>query len=72
MQWEDDFYSLGDNIGARNDLDMYLFDQFNRRLFGFNRDNMDGDPFEILPFVVQAPVKARIVIARKSGSTPEP
>ncbi|MBK9412202.1 MAG: hypothetical protein IPN61_02060 [Bacteroidetes bacterium] len=50
LQWNDDFYSIGEIVGAQNDLDIFLVDQFGARLFGFNRNNIDGDPLEILPF----------------------
>jgi len=68
MQWDDDFYSLGNSTGAQNDFDIYLVDEFNNLLFGLNRNNLGGDPFELLPFVVKAPVNAKIVIARKAGA----
>lgn len=68
LQWEDDFYSLEQNDGAQNDLDIFLVDQFGNRLFGFNRNNLNGDPLEILPFVVRASVDANLIITRKSGS----
>jgi hypothetical protein len=68
MQWEDDFYSLQQDNGAQNDLDIYLVDQFGNRLFGFNRNNLTGDPLEILPFVVRSNVNANLIVTRKSGS----
>jgi hypothetical protein len=67
LQWNDDFYSIGEIVGAQNDLDIFLVDQFGARLFGFNRNNIDGDPLEILPFVVKATSQANIIITRKSG-----
>ena len=70
LQWDDDFYSVVKGEGAMNDLDIYLVDQFGTRLFGFNRNNINGDPFEILPFVVKADVNAKIIITRKSGTAP--
>ncbi len=54
--------------GAATDLDIYLVDQFGNKLFGFNRNNLNGDPLEILPFVVQATVDAKIIITRKGGN----
>ena len=68
LQWDDHFYSIGDSIGALNDLDIYLVDQFGNRLFGFNRSNLGGDPLEILPFVVRATVDAKLIITRKAGT----
>ena len=68
LQWDDDFYSVEKGIGAQNDLDIYLVDEFDRRLFGFNRNNLNGDPFEILPFVVVGDVNAKIIVTRKGGT----
>ena len=68
LQWDDDFYSISGAGGAQNDLDIYLVDQFGNRLFGFNRNNLGGDPFEILPFVVRATVNAKIIVTRKGGT----
>src|SRR6185436_4187167 len=64
LQWDDNFYSIGETPGALNDLDIYLVDQFGNRLFGINRDNLGGDPLEILPFVVKATVNANIIVTR--------
>ncbi|RYY58508.1 MAG: hypothetical protein EOO05_16190, partial [Chitinophagaceae bacterium] len=68
LQWDDNFYSLGAPMGAQNDLDIYLVDQFGTKLFGFNRVNTGGDPIEILPFVVVAPVNAKLIVTRKTGT----
>ncbi|MGC4048651.1 MAG: S8 family serine peptidase [Paludibaculum sp.] len=68
LQWDDDFYSVGELTGAQNDLDIYIADQYGNELFGFNRNNIGGDPLEILPFVVKANVPAKIIITRKSGT----
>ena len=69
LQWDDDFYSDNAGAGATNDLDFYLFDQLGvKRLFGFNRDNMQGDPFEIMPFQVTIATKAKLMIVRSSGT----
>ena len=67
LQWDDNFYSLGQTPGAQNDLDIYLADTSGNRLFGFNRNNINGDPIEILPFIVRGPTQANIVISRASG-----
>ncbi len=68
LQWDDKFYSDKDALGALNDLDIYLVDKFGSRKFGFNRNNLSGDPFEVCPFVVLADVEAKIIVTRKGGS----
>ena len=68
LQWQDSIYSLGQLPGVVNDLDIYLIDNAGNRLFGFNRNNIWGDPLEILPFVVSGNTNANIMITRKWGS----
>ena len=53
LQWDDSVYSLNPaSGGARNDLDFYLTDNSGNILFGFNRNNIGGDPVEVMPFTV--------------------
>jgi hypothetical protein len=69
LQWDDEFYSLGDNTGVQADLDMYLVGFGGQRLFGFNRSNLFGDPMEILPFVVTEDTEAELMIVKASGNS---
>jgi hypothetical protein len=48
LQWTDDIYSLGQTAtgGTKNDLDIYLTDNNGQTLFGFNRNNIGGDPLK--------------------------
>ena len=73
MQWEDRFYSVGDETsGAQVDLDFYMVDQSGNAILGFNRNNLNGDPLEIMPFVVQSSVEAKLIVIRRSGLTKRP
>ena len=69
LQWEDDIYSLGNNTGTVNDLDIYLTDNNGVTLFGFNRNNLGGDPIEVLPFTVTANTATNILIVNSSASS---
>ena len=75
LQWDDGRYSADAN-GSITDLDIYLVDDLNNTLFGFNRDNSGNDPLEVLPFKVNLPagetVKAKLVIASKNYSSTVP
>ncbi|HMT30892.1 MAG TPA: S8 family serine peptidase, partial [Bacteroidia bacterium] len=71
MQWQDSIYSLGQTqTGTVNDFDIYLTNQYGTTYFGFNRNNLGGDPIEVLPFIVPGtnPVQANITIMRAAGS----
>ncbi|HEY0680095.1 MAG TPA: MBG domain-containing protein, partial [Chitinophagaceae bacterium] len=68
LQWEDDIYSLGGNPGASADLDAYAFDNMGN-LIGFNRVNIDGDPTEVLTFVVTRNTIVNIMIVDASNTT---
>ncbi len=67
LQWEQT-----ENV-TTTDLDVYLSDgveveDVNRSFLGYNRDNLGGDPIEILPFTVSGKdVPASIVIAKTAG-----
>jgi len=67
LQWEDDIYSLGNNSGTVNDLDIYLTDNNGVTLFGFNRNNLGGDPIEVLPFTVTANTATNVLIVNSSA-----
>ena len=69
LQWDDNFYSLGQGTGATNDLDIYLANGLGGRLFGLNSNNIGGDPYEILQFTVAYNTTANIIVRRASNST---
>ncbi len=69
LQWQDSIYSEGQVGGAQNDLDIYLSDELGNTLFGFNRNNIGGDPLEILSFTVSQPTQSNLLIVRSSGSS---
>ncbi len=69
LQWTDDIYSLGQSVnGTSTDLDIYLSDDAGNPLFGFNRNNIGGDPLEVMPFTVSAATTTNIVIVRAGGT----
>ncbi|MFT6998430.1 MAG: hypothetical protein ACJAQ4_002191 [Cryomorphaceae bacterium] len=68
LQWDDGTPEF-DNTAS--DFDIYLVNNEGEILFGFNRDNTGGSPFEVLPFTVQADnTFANFLIVRASGSAP--
>jgi hypothetical protein len=79
MQWDDDVYSLGGNNGAQTDMDIWLTNQDGlssqdgitnldgKPLFGFNRNNLGGDPIEVLPFNVNDTILTSILVTKASG-----
>ena len=69
LQWADEIYSLGgSSTGTVNDFDIYLPDYEGKPLFGFNRNNIGGDPIEILSFRSTENTNTNILINRASGS----
>ncbi|MDI1325099.1 MAG: S8 family serine peptidase [Algoriphagus sp.] len=66
LQWDDPLYSV-DQTGSLYDLDIYLKD-FGAPLFGFNRDNSNGDPIEILSFTITEETTIDLLIARECES----
>jgi hypothetical protein len=70
LQWEDNVYSIGGPVtGTQNDMDVYLVDAAGTSmLFGYNRNNIGGDPIEVLPFNVSVPTQASLAIVRAAGS----
>jgi hypothetical protein len=69
LQWSDQFSSLGSSTGVQTDMDLYLVDANGFQLFGFNRSNLFGDPFEICAFTVRQETNAKLMIVRAAGST---
>ncbi len=74
LQWDDHIYSLGaPGSGTTTDLDIFLVDEGGTTLFGFNRNNLGGDPIEVLPFTVTQPTTGHLLIANANnaaGSVP--
>ena len=70
LQWVDDIYSLSGN-GTVNDLDIYLADDDGNPIVGYNRNNIGGDPIEVLPFTVNKNTVANIMIINTS-TNPSP
>jgi hypothetical protein len=69
LQWQDSIYSIGQtSTGTTNDLDFYLTDDLGNTLFGFNRNNIGGDPLEIMPFTVKEATQSNILIVRAAGT----
>jgi hypothetical protein len=73
FQWDNPWYSdepAGGStpIGADMDFNIYIADGDGNILFGFNRNNLGGDPYEILPFTVVADAaQANLIIEKVSG-----
>ena len=62
LQWED--FSP-----AQTDLDIFLSNTNGSQLLGFNRNNIGGDPVEVLPFIIQGQtIESNIVIAKATGN----
>src|SRR5258708_4431291 len=69
MKRDDDAYSINPvAIGTENDLDIYLTYDNGITLFGFNRNNIGGDPIEVLPFTVTQNTSTNILITRETGT----
>ncbi|HRD52214.1 MAG TPA: MBG domain-containing protein, partial [Flavobacteriales bacterium] len=65
FQWDDGT----PGSATSSDFDIYLANSNGGALFGFNRMNIGGDAFEVLPFVVTADsVQSNILIVRESGT----
>ena len=62
LQWDG-------GIPTQTDLDIFLASQGGRILFGYNSNNLNGDPIEVLPFnVTEDGTEANIVISKSSGN----
>ncbi len=72
LQWADDIYSLGQTAlgGTKNDLDIYLTPNTDgSALFGFNRNNINGDPIEVIPFTVTTATTTNILVVNNTTGT---
>ncbi|HVG16382.1 MAG TPA: MBG domain-containing protein [Chitinophagaceae bacterium] len=67
LQWSDEFKSLG-TAGVDTDMDLYLVGTSGYTLFGFNRSNISGDPFEVCPFTVTEETNAKLMVVRAEGT----
>lgn len=72
LQWKEDAASQQNQIGASNDLDIYVVDNEGRLLVGNNRVNVSGDPTEIIVFRSTGTGDANILITNETGSTNVP
>jgi len=74
LQWVDDIYTspIGQISGTKFDLDMFWTSNTNGTgLKGFNRDNTNGDPLEIMPFTINTTTDASFLILNNtSGGFP--
>jgi hypothetical protein len=68
LQWSDEFHSLGSTAGVQTDMDLYLVGANGFTLFGFNRSNLFGDPFEVCPFTVTEETNAKLMVVRAAGT----
>jgi cytoskeletal protein CcmA (bactofilin family) len=68
LQWSDEFSSLGSSAGVQTDLDLYLLTATGLPLFGFNRSNLFGDPYEVCAFTVEDTTNAKLMVARAAGT----
>jgi Subtilase family/IPT/TIG domain len=67
LQWVDDIYSNGQIQGTHYDLDMFWTSNTNGTgLKGFNRNNSNGDPIEILPFIITETTDANFLIVNNT------
>ncbi len=72
LQWKENLASQVNSLGANDDLDIYIVDDFGRLLVGSNRVNVDGDPTEIIVFRATGTGEANILITSANGPTNVP
>ncbi|GAA4298649.1 S8 family peptidase [Aestuariibaculum suncheonense] len=72
LQWKEDLASQENQLGADNDLDIYIVDDAGRLLVGNNRENVNGDPTEIIVFRATGTGDANILITSANGPTNVP
>jgi hypothetical protein len=70
LQWDNNFYTLGQANPTPNDLDIYLVDDNGNILFGMNGNSVGKDPIEVMSFHVlgSSPVTANIMVVCANGS----
>jgi len=71
LQWKELLASQGE-LGALEDLDIYIVDDLGRLLVGSNRVNIAGDPTEIIVFRATGSGTANILITSANGETNVP
>ena len=59
---------MGSLTGVKTDMDLYLIGANGFQLFGFNRSNLFGDPFEVCAFTVKDETNAKIMVVRAAGT----
>ena len=70
LQWDENFHSVvGGTTLQKADLDLYILGTSGFPLFGFNRSNLFGDPFEVCPFTVTEETNAQVIIVSAAGAT---
>ncbi len=69
LQWDEGFHSLGSPGVPTADLDLYLVGSNGFTLFGFNRSNLFGDPFEVCPFTVTEETNAKLMLVSATGTS---
>jgi hypothetical protein len=69
LQWDNDFYSLGQANPAPNDLDWYLVDNNGGIIVGMNMNNFHRDPIEVLSFQALVNTTANLMVISANGST---
>jgi hypothetical protein len=69
LQWDNDFHSLGSATGVQTDMDLNIIGANGYKLFGFNRSNLFGDPFEVCPFTVKEETVAKVMVVSATGAT---
>ncbi|MFH4965508.1 S8 family peptidase [Gaetbulibacter sp. M235] len=72
LQWKEFAASQKNQLGADNDLDIYVVDDYGKLLIGNNRVNVNGDPTEIIVFKATGTGNANIIITSAKGPTNVP
>ena len=69
LQWSDSIYSIGQTTtGTAYDVDFYLTKDNGKTLFGFNRNNIGGDPIEVLSFTVTENTTSNFLVVSNSNA----
>ena len=72
LQWKEAAASQVNDLGALDDLDIYIVDDLGRLLVGSNRVNIAGDPTEVIVFRATGSGDANILITSANGPTDVP